>query len=79
MHEQMDSIECQHHQIVEIGLALLAHSNLPKPYWEDVFLTATCIINHLPSKALDNKSPFEMAYKKNPTICLCVFWLCLLA
>ena len=65
----MGFVELHHHQIVEIGLALLAHSTLPKPFWEDTFLIATYIVNHLPSKSL-----FEMAYnKKNPTICLCVF------
>jgi len=75
-HELMGSVERRHRQIVDMGLALLAHSNLPKPYWEDAFLIATYIIHHLPSKALNNKSPFEMTYnnnKKNPTICLCVF------
>jgi histone deacetylase 1/2 len=50
-----------------MGLALLAHSNLPQPYWEDTFLTATYLINRLPSKVINNKSPFEMAYNKKPT------------
>lgn len=55
-HEQMGSVERQYRQIVEMGLALLAHLNLPKPYWEDAFLTTTYIINRLPSKVLNNKS-----------------------
>ena len=45
-----------------MGLALLAHSNLPQPYWKDAFLTTTYLINRLPSKVINNKSPFEMAY-----------------
>lgn len=61
-HEKMGSIEYLHHQIIELGLALFAHSKLPKTYWKDPFLTATFIINRLPSKALANKSPFELAY-----------------
>jgi hypothetical protein len=70
----MGSVERRHRQIVEMGLTLLAHSNLPQPYWEDTFLTATYLINRLPSKVINNKSPFEMAYnKKNPTICFYVF------
>lgn len=39
-HEQMGSVERRHRQIVEMGLTLLAHSNLPLPYWEDAFFTA---------------------------------------
>lgn len=60
----MGSVERQYRQIVEMGLALLAHLNLPKPYWEDAFLTTTYIINRLPSKVLNNKSPFEMTYNQ---------------
>jgi len=31
-HKQMGSVERRHRQIIEMGLALLAHSNLPQPY-----------------------------------------------
>lgn len=65
-HEQIDSVERRHRQIIEMGLTLLTYSNLQKPYWEDYFLTTTCIINRLPSKALNNKYPFEMSYNHNP-------------
>jgi len=70
-HEQIGFVECQYHHIVEMGLALLAHSNFPQPYWEDTFLIATYLINRLPFKVINNESPFEMTYnkKKNPTIC----------
>lgn len=66
IYEQMDFVERQHCQIVEMGSALLAHSNLSKPYWEDAFPTTAYIINCLPSKALNNKPPFEMAYHHKP-------------
>jgi len=66
-HEQMGSVERRHRQIVDIGLALLAHSNLPKPYWEDAFLIATYIINRLPPKALNNKSPLFPYRKESST------------
>lgn len=62
----MGSVKRRHHQIVEMGLVLLAHSNLPQPYWEDAFQMAKYIINRLPRKILNNKSPFEKAYNEKP-------------
>jgi histone deacetylase 1/2 len=62
----MGAVERRHRQIVEMGLALLAYANLPKPYWEDAFLTAVYIINRLPTKILNHCSPFEKAYHQKP-------------
>jgi histone deacetylase 1/2 len=61
-HEQIGAVERRHRQIVEMGLALLAYANLPKPYWEDAFLTVVYIINRLPTKILNHFSLFEKAY-----------------
>ena len=47
-------------------LALLAHSNLPKIFWEDAFLTAVFIINRLPTPILQHRSPYEMVYHHKP-------------
>lgn len=63
-HEQVGAVERRHRQVVEIGLSLLAHSNLPLPYWEDAFVTATYLINRLPTPVLHNKSPFELVYHR---------------
>jgi histone deacetylase 1/2 len=62
----MGAVERRHRQIVEMGLALLVYANLPKPYWEDAFLTAVYIINRLPTKILNHCSPFEKAYHQKP-------------
>ena len=61
-HQQIGSIEQRHRQIVEVGLSLLAHSNLLLLYWEDAFTTATFLINRLPTPILNNLSPYEMLY-----------------
>ena len=65
-HQQNGAIERKHRHIVEVGLSLLAHSNLPMFYWEDAFHTATYIINRLPTPVLQHKSPFEMLYGTLP-------------
>jgi hypothetical protein len=47
-YEQMGYVEYRHRKVDERSLTLLAHSYLPKSYQEDAFLTAPCIISHLP-------------------------------
>jgi hypothetical protein len=58
-HQQNGSAERKHHHIVEVGLALLANASMPLKYWDEAFLTATFLINLLPSKVIDLQSPAE--------------------
>jgi hypothetical protein len=58
-HQQNGAIECKHHHIVEVGLALLSHASMSLKYWDEVFLTPAYLINHLPSKVIDNLTPLE--------------------
>lgn len=78
-HEKMGVVERRHRQIVKMGLALLAHSNMPLKYWEDALLTSTYIINLLPTKILHQKSPLKWFITENPIIIFSCFWLFLLA
>ncbi|KAL6347733.1 hypothetical protein AAG906_026262 [Vitis piasezkii] len=39
---------------------LLFQGNVPKSYWGEAVLTATYMINRIPSRVLDNKSPIEI-------------------
>jgi hypothetical protein len=52
--------------ILETGLTLLAHSHLSNSYWVDAFLTATHLINRLPTPTLNNVSPYFQLYHKEP-------------
>jgi histone deacetylase 1/2 len=62
----MGAIERRHKQIVEVELSLLSHSKLPQQFWEDAFLTATYIINRLPTPILNKTSPYEIVYGHTP-------------
>ncbi|KAJ9556147.1 hypothetical protein OSB04_010761 [Centaurea solstitialis] len=58
--------ERKHRHIVETGLAMLFNANLPSTFWVDAFTSAVHIINRLPTKVLDGKSPFEILYHRVP-------------
>jgi hypothetical protein len=64
--QQNGTAERKHKHVVEIGLTLLAQSGLSSKYWVDAFLTATFLINRLPTPVLNNESPFSKLFGKQP-------------
>ncbi|KAJ0727195.1 putative RNA-directed DNA polymerase [Helianthus annuus] len=64
--EQNGIVERRHRHVVETGLALLAHSNLPLRFWRFAFDTATYLINRLPSRVSSNMSPYQHVFKHKP-------------
>jgi len=65
-HHQNGSVERKHRHIVETGLTLLAHAKMPLSFWDHAFLTATYLINRMPTPTLNHKSPFFMLYLQFP-------------
>lgn len=50
---------------VEIGLTMMFHADLPLRYWEDSFLTACYLINHLLSIVLSMSIHIILGYTTN--------------
>ncbi|KAJ9551582.1 hypothetical protein OSB04_015627 [Centaurea solstitialis] len=74
--------ERRHRHIVETGLTLLSHANLPRNFWPHAFTTATYLINRLPTPTLQNSSPYLTLFNTTPNYtklrsfgCLCYPWL----
>lgn len=65
-HQQNGSAERKHRHIVEIGLSLLAHASMPLKFWDDAFLTSVFLINRLPSKIIQNDTPYERLLGHEP-------------
>ena len=65
-HQQNGRAERKHRHIVEVGLSLLAQASMPLKFWDQAFLTATYLINILPTKVLENKTPVELLLKEKP-------------
>jgi hypothetical protein len=60
--------ERKNRHLLEMTRALLFAGNLPKPFWADAVLTSCYLINRLPSRILDYKSPLEILYNRNINI-----------
>jgi histone deacetylase 1/2 len=65
-HQQNGSAERKHRHIVEVGLALLATAHMPLKFWDEAFLTATYLINMLPSKTINNETPVHRLLGTKP-------------
>jgi len=63
--------------ILEVGLTLLAQSGLSSKFWVESFLTATYLINRLPTPVLQQESPFSKLMKKDPDYTLLRAFGCL--
>ena len=79
-HQQNSSAEHKPRHIVETGLALLAQASVPLKFLDESFLTATYLINWLPTHFIDNACPLECLFHTKPnTLCSkifgCAYWL----
>jgi histone deacetylase 1/2 len=65
-HQQNGYAERKHRHIVEVGLALFANASMPLKFLDDAFITATFLINMLPTKVLNNDTPTKKLLQVKP-------------
>ena len=80
--EQNGIAERKHRHIVENSIVLLSQSHMPTKFWFDACLTATYLINRMPTRVLSNMSPYERLFQRKPKYemlkvfgCQCFSWL----
>jgi hypothetical protein len=61
--------------LVEKTRAIMLQMNVPKHFWSYGILTAVYLINRLPSRVLEFKSPLEVLQNKVPDISHQGVWL----
>lgn len=76
--QQNGVVERKHRHLIQVARALLFQAGLSHKFWAEAVLTATHLINKLPSSVLNWKSPFEVLHNKTPDFnslkvygCLC--------
>ena len=55
--------------------SMMAHANLPISFWGDALLSATYIINHVPSKYVPS-TPYELWKGETPDLSIMRPWGC---
>ncbi|KAL2247408.1 UNVERIFIED_CONTAM: Retrovirus-related Pol polyprotein from transposon RE1 [Sesamum indicum] len=62
--KQNVTVERKHRHLLQVARALMFESSLPRSFWVESILTATHIINRLPSPSLHWKSPSEILHNR---------------
>ena len=65
-HQQNGAVERKHRHIVETGLTLLSHASVPFRFWSDAFATTCFLINRLPTRVLNMKTPIVVLLDESP-------------
>ncbi|KAG7583644.1 Retrotransposon gag domain [Arabidopsis suecica] len=66
--QQNGVAERKNRHLMEVARSMMFHTNVPKRFWSDAVVLACYLINRIPTKILQDSSPFEVLNKNKPSI-----------
>ena len=66
--QQNGRAERKHKHLLEMARSIYFQAHFPIHFWGYCVLASTYLINRLPSRVLDNTSPFELLYNQPPDL-----------
>ncbi|KAL2242389.1 UNVERIFIED_CONTAM: Retrovirus-related Pol polyprotein from transposon RE1 [Sesamum indicum] len=64
--QQNGIVERKHQHLLQVARSLMFFAKMPQKFWVESLLTATYLINRMPTAVLKWRSPYEILYNKTP-------------
>ena len=66
--QQNGVAERKNRHLMEVARSMMFQTNVPKRFWSDAVISACYLINRIPTRVLQDQSPFEVLNKLKPSL-----------
>ena len=66
--QQNGVAERKNRHLMEVARSMMFHTSVPKRFWSDAVISACYLINRIPTKILEDQSPYEVLNRSKPVL-----------